>query len=342
MKRVASILMGILIGMSAMLIGSKVSEAMVVWHETWLPITSGMAKQGERQSREFQLAAATDSVSPASLYFFTPIAVNMNYQIESLSSGEIVISESLLADSAEQLESEEGPLFCYERELEVKVTGKYRLIFSFDADTEYSVRVNQTFNSGRGPLPPILKTGRLTLTRGFTKRLKTYYAQSVTWTSSNPSVASVTKNGTIRGRKTGVAKITALDSNGRTGICYVTVKKNRYSAKKPTVKKVKKGKGVLKVYHIIYRKGALHIKAGYVNRTARTTVRLRKLKITIKNKEGETIGIYKKRVARFQIRSGKRKLFTFKIPKSQLKKKQLQDLRKCSVQISKKTLGETV
>lgn len=45
----------------------------------------------------------------------------------------------------------------------------------------------------------------------------------LTWTSSDPSVASVDKNGTVRGIKAGTAVITAKNENGLSAECKVTV-----------------------------------------------------------------------------------------------------------------------
>lgn len=47
--------------------------------------------------------------------------------------------------------------------------------------------------------------------------------KTITWTSSNKAVATVDKNGTVKGIKEGVATITAKTVNGKTATCKVTV-----------------------------------------------------------------------------------------------------------------------
>ena len=48
--------------------------------------------------------------------------------------------------------------------------------------------------------------------------------QSVTWTSSNTSVATVSSTGNVIGKKAGTATVTVKTSNGKTAKCTVTVK----------------------------------------------------------------------------------------------------------------------
>lgn len=67
------------------------------------------------------------------------------------------------------------------------------------------------------------------LNRGTSKSLTVYYTpnnatdKSLTWTSSNPSVAQVS-NGTVYAKARGAATITAKSSNGKTASVKVTVK----------------------------------------------------------------------------------------------------------------------
>lgn len=48
--------------------------------------------------------------------------------------------------------------------------------------------------------------------------------KSITWTSDNPSVVTVSSKGKITGNKAGTAYITARSSNGKSARCYVTCK----------------------------------------------------------------------------------------------------------------------
>lgn len=49
--------------------------------------------------------------------------------------------------------------------------------------------------------------------------------EKITWTSSNPKVATVNSNGKVTAKKSGKATITAKTSNGKKATCKVTVKK---------------------------------------------------------------------------------------------------------------------
>ena len=73
---------------------------------------------------------------------------------------------------------------------------------------------------------PKLNRTSLTLTVGQSKKLTVNNAKKVTWSSSNKAVATVSKNGTVKAKKSGKATITAKVS-GRNLKCNVTVKKKQ-------------------------------------------------------------------------------------------------------------------
>ena len=47
--------------------------------------------------------------------------------------------------------------------------------------------------------------------------------KSVTYSSSNSNVASVTQSGLVTAKSKGTAVITVKSSNGKTGVCRITV-----------------------------------------------------------------------------------------------------------------------
>ena len=65
--------------------------------------------------------------------------------------------------------------------------------------------------------------------------------RSVTWTSSNPAVAKVSKKGKVTAVSVGTAKITATTANGKTAVCKITVKPTKVT--KITIK----GKDTMRV-----------------------------------------------------------------------------------------------
>ncbi len=82
------------------------------------------------------------------------------------------------------------------------------------------------------------KTSKLTAT---INPSNTTQSKNLTWTSSNKKIATVDKNGNVKGIKAGTANITVKTSNGKTATIKVTVKK-------PTpIKSVKLNKKTLKL-----------------------------------------------------------------------------------------------
>lgn len=77
----------------------------------------------------------------------------------------------------------------------------------------------------------------LAITKGASKQL-TYSLRpagavtTVTWSSSNPKIASVTSKGVVKGVKTGTTTITAKTANGKKAACKVTVKRPAATAVK--------------------------------------------------------------------------------------------------------------
>ena len=69
----------------------------------------------------------------------------------------------------------------------------------------------------------------MTLVNGKSVKLKATVTPSnatnknVTWSSSNTKVATIDKNGNVKGLKKGQTKITAKTSNGKTATCTVKV-----------------------------------------------------------------------------------------------------------------------
>ena len=96
-----------------------------------------------------------------------------------------------------------------------------------------SVKINQG-NISLG----VNKTSKLTAT---INPSNTTQSKNLTWTSSNSKIATVDKNGNVKGIKAGTANITVKTSNGKTATIKVTVKK-------PTpIKSVKLNKKTLKL-----------------------------------------------------------------------------------------------
>lgn len=176
---------------------------------------------------------------------------------------------------------------------------------------------------------PSLDSTSITVTKGFKDKVSVINANgaTITYTSSNPKIASVDAKGNVTGKKKGTATITVKTSTGYTRTCKVTVKDNVYSVPKLSLSRVNYGV-TSDIYNVSYdKKGNLVIKMRILNKFGRTAKQLKNFKITIKNESGKTIGVYSAKKKTINLRTGKAKAFTFKIKKSKLKIKKTQDLR---------------
>ena len=62
--------------------------------------------------------------------------------------------------------------------------------------------------------------------------------KTVSWSSSNPAIATVTKGGVVKGKKSGTVTITAKTSNGKKAKCKITVRKPEVLVKYKAVEAV--------------------------------------------------------------------------------------------------------
>lgn len=320
------------------------ADAMMVWFEQIIYPQGGQAKKADKKWCEYR-SVSNHSIN---IHFQTSLPVGLTFEIQDTLTKKTVIENTVPADSDKwkqaEVKDQEEKVYVYtfsqkEEDMPEQSSGKYRITFSFDEDTDYMLSAQQSCDSGYGPLPePQLNKGNLTLTKGFkeTLRLVRRYGDTFKWSSSSPSVASVDQKGVVKAKKAGTALITVEQSNGEKDYCTIKVKKNVYTEKIPAVHTVEKGTSLLNVCHVSSEKGALRVQAVFVNRTDHTAVRFRKLQIKMKNQKGKTIFTYKKKGIKAKVKPGRKKWFTFVIPKSKLKQKKLQDLRRSTVKITRK------
>lgn len=201
--------------------------------------------------------------------------------------------------------------------------GDYEYGFTFADGTNYVVEVDSDAVAAK----PELNQTKATITAGFTKKLSVTDGKAKSWSSSNKKVATVDKNGKVTAKKKGKATITVKCTDGTELRCKVTVKANQYTARKITTGDVSYGDTGMDAYKVSFdKKGNLVIKTRFVNKLSYRVTALKKIKITVKDVNGKTVGTYKLSKKNVSVSSGSTKDFTFTIKKSGLKKKKA-DLR---------------
>ena len=97
------------------------------------------------------------------------------------------------------------------------------------ATAKSGVRRSIVIHSYQPPLSVTLKETTAVVNVGSNVRLSgsvqptNAYTRKITWTSTDPAVASVTQTGSVRGKKVGTCKIIARDAKGHEAVCTVSV-----------------------------------------------------------------------------------------------------------------------
>lgn len=346
MRHSAALILVLALTMGGAVCPGKRADATVVWTEQIIDPHGGKAVQGQENWVECRLGASRHDVN---FHFTTFVRVGLTYEIRDTVTKGIVKKETVPADSEKwqeyEVEDREEKAYVYEmslgkEDIPEQGSGKCRITFFFDGDTDYTLSATQICDSGYPPLPkPRLNKSRLTLTKGFQEKLKVVqkHGDTIKWSSSAPSVASVNQKGVVKAKKTGTAVITIEQYNGETDSCTVKVRENVYKTKTPTVRSIEKGTSLMQVCHVwAVKKGALKVQVVFVNRTDHTAVRFGKLRIQMRNKKGKTVFVYQKKDLKLKVKPRRKKWFTFVIPKSKLKLKKTQDLRQSSVKLTRK------
>lgn len=263
-----------------------------------------------------------DIPSANTTYFMVAVAKPVAFQmtITNLSTG-----DALLDGSNGYVSADDSAWEYYE--------GLWLKVFSSTTSlTPGQYRVELTFMETIAT--PALNQTKATITKGFTKKLSVTDGKVKSWSSSNPKVATVDKKGKVTAKKKGNATITATLTDGNKLKCKITVKDNKYTARKITVSDVPSGKYSFEAYSASFdKKGNLVVKARYVNCTSHRVSEICDIRVTVKDVNGKTVGTFKQSKKKVSISSGSTKDFTFTLKKSSLKKKKA-DLRGGDVTIN--------
>lgn len=207
--------------------------------------------------------------------------------------------------------------------------GDHDVSLTFGSDTSFMFYIDQNTPAAS------ISNNTIVLTKGFSQTLSVVNGKVKSWSSDNEKIAVVDKNGKVTAKNTGSAVVTATTESGKIVSCDVTVKPNTYTKIKMTFGETTYGNAYISVPKISYnKKGDLVIKAIYLNNSGHKIVRLKNVKINVKNKSGKIIGKYTLKSKKTTILQGGQKTFTYTIKKSKLKQKKTQDLRNASVSSS--------
>lgn len=208
--------------------------------------------------------------------------------------------------------------------------GDYILEMNFETEVNYELNLSRVSEEAK------LNYSKLNLTKGFSKQLKVSNAKIKSCSSNQPGIASVTKSGKVTAKKQGKAKIKVKLSNGKTLTCTVSVKPNKYTAKKIAVKDVVYNTSEMKAYNAAFdKKGNLVLKFKLVNNSYGKITNVSKFKVVVKDSAKKTVVSYTKRNYSASVESYSDKECTIKIPKSALKKNYKNiDLRTAKISIT--------
>lgn len=207
--------------------------------------------------------------------------------------------------------------------------GNYILEMNFEAEVNYDLSVSRISDSAK------LNYSKLTITKGFTKQLKVEGGTIKNCNSSKKAIATVTSKGKITAKGTGKTKISVTLTNGKTLTCNVTVKDNKYSAKKISISDTRYNTYDMKAYSASFdSKGNLVVKFMIANNSYGQLKSVPKFQITVTDSKKDVVASYKKGSYSVNVKSYSDKGYSVKIPKSALKKsKDKIDLRTSKIEI---------
>lgn len=297
---------------------AKAAEPATLLDET------GVATANTPIVKSFNVTAPSELA--IAIYASIPVAGTVD--VKSSVDNATIFSKTLT--EADWLANENGTKYLYLLSGETPKTDVYTMTLTFAADVEYQVVALEEAIA-------YISSTSLTITKGFSDTLSiTNPGGDVTWTSSDASIASVDATGKVTGKKAGTAVITAQLANGGYCQCDVKVQNNVYSRAQASVAQTPAGHSTLQIYNVAYKKGNLVIKARFLNNLGRKATYLKNVKITIKNANGNVIGVYSAKKVSANVNAGKAKNYTFTIKKAKLKQKKTQDLTKITTSVSGK------
>lgn len=208
--------------------------------------------------------------------------------------------------------------------------GNYILEMNFETEVNYDLTVSRIADKAK------LNYSKLDLTKGFTKQLKAEGGVITSCSSSKPGVATVNNSGKVSAKSIGKTTIKVKLSNGQILSCTVSVKPNKYQAKKIAVKDVVYNTSEMKAYAASFdKKGNLVLKFKLVNNSYGKVTNVSKFKVTVKDSSKKKVVSYSKSNYAAVVESYSDKACTVTIPKSALKK----DYKKIDLRTAKYSIA---
>lgn len=210
--------------------------------------------------------------------------------------------------------------------------GDYILEMNFENEVNYDMNLSRISETAK------LNYTKLDLTKGFSRQLKVDGGKIKSCSSSKKSVATVTNSGKITAKKNGKTTIKVRLTNGTTLSCKVTVKSNKYKAKKIAIKDVVYNTSEMKAYNAAFdSKGNLVLKFKLVNNSYGKITNVSNFRVTIIDSSKKKVVSYSKKNYTTNVASYSDKECTVTISKSALKKNYKKiDLRTAKISITGK------
>lgn len=320
-KKIISIYLAILFVFSTIVLGINTPEKILAASKTLVYEQSKSAKILVSNNYSFKINGTSDV--EINVYVPDPTGVTLTVRNQA---GKVYGNPMILTNYDASWVLDGRGWYTYKYVINQLKAGSYSVDY-VDKDTTYDAKIVQVASNVS------FNRNKLTLTKGFSKRLKINNAKAISWSSSNSSVAVVDSNGKIKGKKAGKAIITATCNNGEKLKCKVTVKNNIFSSSKITKANAGINEYKIQAYYAKYQKnGNLIVKFRIVNETGKKIKSIPKLNVDVTS-NNKSVATYSKNSFKVNVPAHGQKDYSITIKKRQVAN-QKADLRKAVFEIN--------